>query len=183
MSCRVFLTSVLLLAVLTACGGAKEPEEEAAMKLGLTSAAFQEESDIPTRHTCDGPDLSPPLAWSAPPDGAQSLALICDDPDAPAGTWVHWLLYDLPPDATALTEGIPPDEELAGGGRHGRNSWGNVGYGGPCPPTGPAHRYFFKLYALDAEIGLAAGATKKELLQAMEGHVLAEGQLVGRYQR
>jgi Raf kinase inhibitor-like YbhB/YbcL family protein len=184
---QLFLTAILLPAVLTACGGTREPaagpEEQTAVKLELTSAAFQEGDTIPSRHTCDGPDLSPPLAWSAPPDGAQSLALTCDDPDAPVGTWVHWLLYDLPPDATALAEGIPPDEEPATGGRHGRNSWGEVGYGGPCPPPGPAHRYFFKLYALDVRLDLPAGATQKELLKAIEGHILAEGQLMGLYKR
>jgi len=184
---QVLLTAILLLAALTACGGTREPaarpKEETAARLALTSAAFQEGGDIPGRHTCDGLDLSPPLSWSAPPDGIQSLALICDDPDAPVGTWVHWLLYDLPPDTTALAEGIPAGEEPAGGGRQGRNSWGNVGYGGPCPPPGPAHRYFFTLYALDARLDLSAGATQKELLKAMDGHILAEGQLMGRYQK
>jgi Raf kinase inhibitor-like YbhB/YbcL family protein len=184
---KLFLTSILLLTILAACGGAGEPtagpEKETAMKLELTSTAFQEGNAIPTKHTCDGPDLSPPLTWNAPPDGAKSLALTCDDPDAPLGTWVHWVLYDLPPDTTSLAEGIAPDKQLIGGAKQGTNDFGKFGYGGPCPPKGSAHRYFFKLYALDAELGLAAGATNKDLLKAMEGHVLAEGQLVGLYQR
>jgi len=184
---KVFLTAVLALAVLTACGGAKEPavepEKGAAILLEVTSTAFEEGSTIPAEYTCDGPNLSPPLSWSAPPAGTQSQALICDDPDAPAGTWVHWVLYDLPPEATELPEGLPPDEELAAGGTQGANDSKKVGYGGPCPPKGSDHRYFFKLYALDTELNLSPGATKKELLEAMEGHILAQGQLMGRYQR
>jgi Raf kinase inhibitor-like YbhB/YbcL family protein len=184
---RVFWIPVLLLAILPACGGAKEPaaepQEEAAMKLELTSAAFEEGSTIPTQYTCDGPDVSTPLSWSGLPAGAKSLALIGDDPDAPVGTWVHWVLYDLPPDVAALAKGLPPDEQLANGGKQGKNDFGKIGYCGPCPPRGSAHRYFFKLYALDAELNLSPGATKKELLKAMEGHILAEGQLMGRYQR
>lgn len=184
---RLFLTYVLLLVLLPACGGAKEPaaepKEDAAMKLELVSTAFEEGSDIPQKHTCDGADLSPPLSWSAPPAGTKSLALIGDDPDAPGGTWVHWVLYKLPPDAASLAEGIPPDEQLAGGGEQGTNDFRQVGYGGPCPPKGSAHRYFFKLYALDTELDLPGKATKKKLLRAMEGHILAQGQLMGRYQR
>jgi Raf kinase inhibitor-like YbhB/YbcL family protein len=184
---RIFLICALALALLTACGGAREPaaepKEGAAVKLEVTSTAFEEGGTIPTQYTCDGADLSPPLAWEAAPEGTKSLALICDDPDAPVGTWVHWVLYDLPPGVTSLAEGIPPDEQLPGGGTQGKNDFKKSGYGGPCPPKGPAHRYFFKLYALDAELNLPSGATKKELLEAMEGHILAEGQLVGRYQR
>ena len=184
---RVFLIAALSLALLAACGGAKEPAaepgQEGATKLDLTSAAFTEGDTIPTRYTCDGDDLSPPLSWGAPPAGTGSLALICDDPDAPVGTWVHWVLYDLPPGVTSLAEGIPPDEELAGGGRQGNNSWPRIGYGGPCPPKGSPHRYVFKLYALDTKLNLSPGATNKELLKAMEGHVLAQGQLIGRYGR
>ena len=181
---RLFVILALLLA-LAACGGEKEPapEEGPAVTLALTSTAFQEGGTIPQQYTCDGEDISPPLAWSAPPAGTKSLALVCDDPDAPGRTWVHWVVYDLPPSVTLLAEGLPPDEQLAGGGTQGTTDFGRIGYGGPCPPQGPAHRYFFKLYALDADLGLPAGATKKELLKAMEGHVLAEGQLVGRYQR
>lgn len=153
------------------------------MAFELKSPTFAVNAEIPRKHTCDGPDLSPPLAWSDPPAGTQSFSLIVDDPDAPVGTWVHWVLYDLPVNLRELVEDIPKDPELASGARQGRNDFRRIGYGGPCPPPGPAHRYFFKLYALDAKTNLKAGATKAELLRAMEGHILAQAELVGRYQR
>lgn len=152
------------------------------MTLELTSASFEDGGMIPRRHTCDGTDVSPALAWSRVPDGTVALALICDDPDAPMGTWVHWVLYDLPPDVTGLPEAAPTQEILDNGGKQGRNDSRNIGYGGPCPPSG-THRYHFKLYALDREVGLKPGAAKKQLLQAMQGHILAEAQLMGRYKR
>ena len=111
------------------------------------------------------------------------MALIADDPDAPGGTWVHWVIYDLPANAQELPEGVPPDRELANGARQGHNDFRKIGYGGPCPPRGPAHRYFFKLYALDTKLNLQPGATKAELERAIKGHVLAEAQQMGRYQR
>ena len=152
------------------------------MVFELMSPVFVAGEAIPLKYTCDGDDVSPPLAWSDPPAGTQSFALICDDPDAPVGTWVHWVLYDLPADARELPEAVPSDAELPDGGRQGNNSWPRIGYGGPCPPSG-SHRYFFKLYALDTVLGLDAGATKKELLLAMEGHVLAQVELMGTYSR
>jgi hypothetical protein len=152
------------------------------MPFELTSSAFAPGEPIPRRYTCDGEDISPPLEWGDPPGGTQSFALMCDDVDAPAGTWVHWVLYDLPAGSRGLPEAIPPDAELADGGRHGENSWGWLGYGGPCPPGG-THRYFFRLYALDTALGLGAGASKEQLLQAMEGHVLAQAELMGTYTR
>ncbi|KKL66619.1 hypothetical protein LCGC14_2143140, partial [marine sediment metagenome] len=118
--------------------------------------AFGNGDPIPTKYTCDDQDISPPLQWGDPPEGTRSFALICDDPDAPVGTWVHWVLYNLPASARDLPEAVPSDAELSGGGRHGQNSWRRPGYGGPCPPGG-THRYFFKLYALDDELDLAAG--------------------------
>ncbi len=148
----------------------------------ITSAAFQDGGLIPQKYTCDGEDVSPPLAWTDPPRETQSIALIADDPDAPRGTWVHWVIYDLPPDARELSEGVPPAETLPNGAKQGRNDFGKIGYGGPCPPRG-THRYFFKLYALDRKLGLPAGKTKQELLEAMRGHVLTEAQLMGRYAR
>jgi len=148
----------------------------------LTSTAFASGETIPQQYTCDGDDVSPPLAWSDPPPGTQSFALIADDPDAPVGTWVHWVLYNLPAEARALPEAIPAGAELADGSRHGKNGWGRPGYGGPCPPSG-THRYFFRLYALDTALNLAAGASNKQVLQAMEGHVLAETELMGIYTR
>jgi len=152
------------------------------MALEISSQAFLEGEMIPTRYTCDGPDVSPELSWSGVPEAAKSLALICDDPDAPMGTWVHWVLFNIPPSANGLTAEIPSDASLANGARHGTNDFRRLGYGGPCPPGG-THRYFFKLYALDAEFNLESGITKAELLEAMQGHILAEGQLMGTYQR
>ncbi len=152
------------------------------MPFELTSAVFARGEGIPSKYTCDGEDISPPLLWSDPPEGSQSFALICDDPDAPVGTWVHWVLYDLPAETRDLAEAVGPEADLAEGGRHGNNSWGRLGYGGPCPPGG-THRYFFKLYALNAALDLAAGTSKEAVLQAMEGHVLAEASLMGTYGR
>lgn len=153
------------------------------MSLSLESAAFDQGEAVPDEYTCEGPDVSPPLRWSGVPEEARSLALIMDDPDAPAGTWVHWVLYGLPADRGELPEGIPADPEVLGGARQGENDFGNTGYGGPCPPPNGAHRYHFKLFALDADPELGPGATKEELLEAMEGHVVAEAQLMGRYRR
>lgn len=142
------------------------------------STAFNEGETIPTRYTCDGEDVSPPLQWSAMPPDTQRFALIMDDPDAPVGTWVHWVVFDIPGDAEGLAEG-------ADSGTVGANSWGNHAYGGPCPPPGDGvHRYFFKLYALDVDaLELSDDASKEELEVAMQGHVLAEIQLMGTYER
>jgi len=148
----------------------------------LTSSAFGAGDMIPRRYTCDGDDLSPPLAWTGTPAGARALALICDDPDAPVGTWVHWVLFNLPPSLTQLPEGLPAAQTLENGAIHGTNSWKRVGYGGPCPPSG-THRYFFKLYALDAPLTLGSNATARDVQAAMKGHVLVEAQLMGRYRR
>jgi Raf kinase inhibitor-like YbhB/YbcL family protein len=149
----------------------------------LTSTAFQESQPIPERHTCDGENLSPPLKWSGVPLGARSLALVMDDPDAPVGTWVHWVLYDLSTSSTDLPEGLPKGQYVPGGAKQGLNDFKHLGYGGPCPPGGKAHRYFFKLYALDQILDLKPGATKKEVERAIENHTLAQGQLMGTYKR
>jgi Raf kinase inhibitor-like YbhB/YbcL family protein len=149
----------------------------------LTSTAFAEGAAIPAKYTCDAPNVSPPLKWSGVPAGAKSQALIVDDPDAPSGTWVHWLLYDLPPAAIELPEDLPKSQYVAGGAKQGLNDFRHLGYGGPCPPRGKPHRYFFKLYALDALLDLKPGATKKDLERAMEKHILAQAQLMGTYQR
>lgn len=149
----------------------------------LTSDAFVNEGMIPTKYTCDGPDLSPALSWGQPPAATKSLALICDDPDAPAGTWVHWVLFNLAPATRSLLEGVAKKDEGPGGSLQGGNDFGKIGYGGPCPPKGPAHRYYFKLYAVDATIALKAGATKAEVEKAMVGHILTQGTLMGRYGR
>ncbi len=155
---------------------------EGKMDIKITSPAFEEGGMIPRKYTCDGADISPPLAWTGVPEAARTLALISDDPDAPMGTWVHWVLFNLPATVTELPEGVPTDKELKNGAKQGRNDFRRIGYGGPCPPGG-THRYFFKLYALDKALDLAAGATKAELLRAMEGHILAQGQLMGKYRR
>jgi hypothetical protein len=152
------------------------------MEIKITSSAFEEGGLIPAKYTCDGADVSPPLQWDAVPEGTKSVALICDDPDAPMGTWVHWVLFNLPSDAKELAENIPAEETLPNGAKQGVNDFGRIGYGGPCPPGG-THRYFFKIYALDTEVGLEAGADKRQLLKAMEGHILEQGQLVGKYKR
>lgn len=151
--------------------------------LKITSTAFQEGGTIPQQYTCSGANISPPLAWEGVPDGAKTLALILDDPDAPGKTWVHWVLYNLPATTTSLPENVPAQERVAGGGVQGKNDFRNLGYGSPCPPPGGAHRYYFKLYALDTELTLDPGATKEQLLKAMEGHVLVEGELIGKYTR
>ena len=153
------------------------------MPLQLASKAFSENGEIPRHYTCDGEDVSPPLEWADPPANTRSFSLICDDPDAPLGTWVHWVLYQLPETARSLPGGVKPDAVLPDGSRQGLNDFRRIGYGGPCPPPGPAHRYFFKLYALDQLPKLKPGATKKDLEAAMKGHILAEAQLMGRYQR
>ena len=152
------------------------------MSLEITSTAFAAGSEIPARYTCEGEDLSPPLAWTGAPEGTRSFALICDDPDAPVGTWVHWVIYNIPPDKTGLPEDVPDDNLLDDGTKQGITDFGRPGYGGPCPPGG-THRYYFKVYALDTALDLGTGAKKKDLLKAMEGHVLAEGQLMGKYKR
>ena len=158
---------------------------EGRMALSLTSGAFQEGDTIPTRHTCDGADVSPALTWRGAPAGTAAFALIVDDPDAPAGTWVHWVLYDMPATTTAMPENVAKVETPSelGGAMQGKNDFRRLGYGGPCPPPGPAHRYFFKLYALATKLGLKPGATKSDVERAMNGHVLATAQLMGRYAR
>jgi Raf kinase inhibitor-like YbhB/YbcL family protein len=153
------------------------------MAFTLSSPAFKAGAGIPKQHTCDGADLSPALSWSGAPAGTKSFALIADDPDAPVGTWVHWVLYDLPGDATQLPQGVPPDERLSSGAKQGTNDFRKVGYGGPCPPPGKPHRYFFKLYALDTPSTLQPRATKPEVLRGIDGHVLGQVELVGTYKR
>lgn len=148
----------------------------------LESTAFTANGMIPSLYTCDGQNISPELRWDAPPPGTESLALIVDDPDAPGRIFVHWVVYDLPPEVHHLPEAIAPQATTPSGGVQGKNDFGKLGYGGPCPPSG-IHRYFFKLYALDRELGLKSGATKAQLEAAMSGHILASAELIGRYSR
>lgn len=189
------LAKVLILFLVTGLwqAHAQESQEqkpktgkEGKMAFVLKTVAFQEGEVIPVKYTCDGEDVSPPLVWENIPEGTRSFALICDDPDAPVGTWVHWVIYNIPPAVSSLPENVDKtravlDEPLKGVVQ-GVNSWNRIGYGGPCPPPGPAHRYYFKLYALDTVIK-GERLNKTRLLKEMEGHVLAETQIMGRYQR
>ena len=152
------------------------------MPFQLTSTAFTAGNPIPAVYTCTGRNIPPPLAWGDPPEGTKSLALILDDPDAPAGLWVHWVLYNIPATARGLPENIPTDTTLADGSLHGKNSWSKLGYGGPCPPSG-THRYFFHLYALDIALNLHYGANRTGILQAMQGHILELTELMGTYRK
>jgi Raf kinase inhibitor-like YbhB/YbcL family protein len=180
-----FLFAAMLVAGLVTAGCSQEPKPAKGhvMKIQLASAAFAGGQPIPVKYTGDALDISLPLAWTNAPAGTKSFALIAADPDAPAGDWTHWVIYDLSPTTTALAEDTLKTPQLRNGAKQGLNDFKKTGYGGPAPPPGKAHRYFFKLYALDTMTGLAPGAAKKDLLKAMDGHVLAEGQLMGTYQR
>lgn len=167
-----------LAATTASCGRAYG---EVVKVMRIESTSFEHGGNVPRRHTCDGDDVSPPLRWTGEPASTQAYALIVDDPDAPRGTWVHWVVYDLPAEVHELDMGA--DVASIRGALEGRTDFGRTGYGGPCPPPGPAHRYFFKLYALDQPTGLPPGATKADVEQAIEGHVLARAELMGRYAR
>lgn len=152
------------------------------MAITIASPAFTDAAMIPPRFTGDDLDRSPALTWSGLPAGTQSIALICDDPDAPVGTWVHWIIFNIPANVDGLAEGVTAKNGLPPGALQGMNDFKRLDYGGPCPPSG-VHRYYFKVYALDAMLDLREGATKAQLLKAMDGHILGQGQLMGRYQR
>lgn len=152
------------------------------MSLKVTSSAFEPNGLIPSKYTADGADISPSLDWQGVPEEAESIAIIADDPDAPMGTWVHWLVWNIPPEVSGLDEDLPPDAELENGICQGTTDFGQIGYGGPAPPSG-THRYFFKVYALDTKLDLAADSVKTELETAMKGHILDQGELVGKYSR
>jgi Raf kinase inhibitor-like YbhB/YbcL family protein len=177
----------ILALIAAACSRSHDkvtPREGKTVNILITSDAFREGEAIPTKYTCDGDDLSPALRWSDMPPNTKNLVLICEDPDAPSGTFTHWVLYNLPPAATGLPEGVSAEARLANGAIQGRNDFKRIGYGGPCPPPKDgAHRYFFRLYALDTELQLQAGARREDIVLAMEGHVLATGHLMGTYQR
>ncbi|SNQ62281.1 YbhB/YbcL family Raf kinase inhibitor-like protein [Candidatus Methanoperedens nitratireducens] len=149
----------------------------------ISSEAFKDGGTIPAVYTCDGRNISPALTWSGIPAGTKSITLIMDDPDARSGTFVHWVLFNIPPDARGLPEAVPDNQTLKDGSRQGNTSYGEVGYGGPCPPPGKPHRYYFKVYALDTKLDLPAGATRADVEKAMNGHILAKGGLMGRYGR
>ncbi len=183
----ITLSFLLPLLFCTASGaaGGETAKEATPMAFTLTSPAFEPAGSIGTRHTCDGEDRSPRLDWSEPPAGTKSLALIVDDPDAPVGDWVHWVISDLPANARSLAEARPADGKLRepAGAIQGKNDFGRLGWGGPCPPPGKPHRYFFRLYAVDTVLGLPPGATKAEVERALRGHVLAKAEIHCTYAR
>lgn len=198
-NCKLIIVAAAILALLgiSGCNAAQptsKPKGDPLMPIKVTSTAFQEGQPIPKKYTGEdhpgkGPDISPPLSFSGVPSAAKELALICDDPDAPNGTWVHWVLYKIPPDTTSLPEGIPQDLQLKSpvGAIQGKNSWPegkNIGYGGPMPPPGHGtHHYHFKVYALDVPVSAPPGVDKKTLLKEMENHILVKGELMGTYER
>lgn len=180
----LLLTMLSVLSMALACG----PEEpmivkEGEMEISLSSTAFKDGERIPAKYTCEGQDISPPLEWGEPPSGTRAFALIMDDPDAPVGVFTHWVIFNIASDSRQLVEAIPTQSQLPDGALQGKNDFDRTGYGGPCPPAGPTHHYQFTLYALDQPLDLKAGISKKQLLSAMQDHVLAQGQLTGTYQR
>jgi len=179
--------AAILLASFASFMIAQEVNESAGggapMTFTVKSSAFAAGAEIPKQFTCTGTDVSPALEWSNPPAKTANFALIMDDPDAPAGTWVHWVLWDLPADAHSLPEGVAKRESLPDGSRQGRNDFRKAGYNGPCPPPGMPHRYFFRLYALDAKLDLAPGATRQQLDAAMKGHILGQSEYMGTFRR
>lgn len=175
---------LIIASVLCSCRSAREPVSggEGAVEITVTSAAFKDGDMLPVKYSCDGAGISPPLAWSRIPSGAKSIALVCEDPDAPRGTFIHWVLFNLPANAGSLPEGVPAQKKLSNGAIQGTNDAGRIGYFPPSPPSG-THRYIFKVYALDTMLDLQPGAAGDDLAEAMEGHILAEGELMGRYSR
>jgi Raf kinase inhibitor-like YbhB/YbcL family protein len=186
----LLLCSVLLLAFVFGNSSARAHgvrSQSAAQKISdaklqLTSTCFAADSAIPAKYTCDGSNTSPALAWTEPPAGTQSFALVVDDPDAPKKTVIHWLLYDLPAATRALPGGVSTKAKLPDGSRQGKNDRGKIGYSGPCPPAGPRHHYFFKLYALDYRTGLKPKAHAPDLETAIKGHILTQAELIARFQ-
>jgi len=175
---KKYLSLIIILILVSSCQRTKEEK----MEIKIKSSAFEEDSMIPSKYTCDGSNISPPLEFSNIPNNTKSITIICDDPDAPMGIWVHWVLFDLSANIKNLDENIPRDKVLSNGAKQGINSGKRIGYDGPCPPSG-THRYYFKIYALDTKINLGSGISKQELENAMRGHILDQGQLMGKYKR
>jgi Raf kinase inhibitor-like YbhB/YbcL family protein len=179
----VHIPMILFVLVVHAVLGSDGARVEETMKFKLNKHSFSDGGDIPKKYTCDGDDVSPEVHWSDQPPAAKSFALIVDDPDAPSGAWVHWVLFDLPGDAHDLAEGAGRSAPLPSGAQQGTNDFKKAMYGGPCPPSGKQHRYLFKLYALDSKLSLQASSTKAEVESAMQGHILGQAELTGRYRR
>ena len=188
MQTRPFAITILFSLALAGCSTGPRPLPPAQQspdqksEIQVTSVAFQQGQPIPRQYTCAGVNISPPLEWSGLPKTARTIAIVVNDPDAPGGSWIHWVLYNVPADNIGFVENVPVSETLKAGGFQGKNDFGKIGYGGPCPPSG-THRYFFKLYAVDAELPLKADATWPELEKALDDHVVGQGQLMGTYQR
>ena len=180
---RFALLLVILMVVLPLVAIAAHAQGGSVMSLTVSSTSFPGNAEIPRKFTCEGEDQSPQLSWSGAPSATQAFALIADDPDAPAGTWTHWVLYDQPASSAGLNESLPKSEQLPDGTKQGRNDFRKIGYNGPCPPAGKPHRYFFKVYALDRKLNLNSGASRSELEKAMQGHVLAQGEYMGTFRR
>ncbi len=181
---RFFAAALMaVFAALLTLGCGTSSAQQAPKKFELRTTTFRPGGDIPRKCTCDGGDVSPALAWSDPPPGTKSFALIVDDPDAPSGTFTHWVVYDLAPTTRQLPEKLAGNDDLRDGAHQGVNDFPMIGYGGPCPPPGKPHRYFFKLYALDTKLGLKREARKQDVEQAMQGHTLAQAELMGKYKR
>lgn len=185
---RVLLAMVLLV-LFSGCI-TSQPEQEALIEedtgmetISLSSNVFEDGDTLAATYTCDGEDISPDLSWDTVPAGTKSIALVMDDPDAPGKTWVHWVIYNIPANRTGLPGGVPKNKSLNDRSLQGKNDFGRIGYNGPCPPPGKPHRYFFKLYALDTILNLKSGAAKSQLESAMSGHVLAQGEMIGKYGR
>jgi Raf kinase inhibitor-like YbhB/YbcL family protein len=173
----------LLLSSICLMGVSAYAQGEQANTLKVSSTSFSSGGEIPKKFSCEGEDSSPQISWSGAPSGTQAFILIADDPDAPAGTWTHWVIYDMPSSTTSLNEGQSKSEQLPDGSKQGRNDFRKIGYNGPCPPAGKAHRYFFKVYALDRKLNTKPGAARSEVEKAMQGHVQAEGEYMGTYRR
>lgn len=182
----------VILILIVSCKRSPSPETKAdqttekggqSMVFTMTTTAFADSGNIPKKYTCDGEDVSPPLSWSGVPAGTKSFALICDDPDAPMGTWTHWVIWGIPGNAPGLPEGVPKVADVPGGIKQGLNSWPKVGYNGPCPPAGKPHRYIFTVFALDSDLDLSANSSKSALENAMKGHILGTAKVTGKYGR
>jgi len=176
-------TACFAVTALLSCQPVEQPLKEGEVALTVSSPAFREGDKIPGKYTCEGEDVSPELNWSEPPKGTGSFVLIVDDPDAPGGVFTHWVLFNLAADSRVLLEAVPAQGQLPNGSLQGKNDFGRIGYAGPCPPPGRSHRYQFTLYSLDRPLDLKFGVSKNQVLDAIRGHILAQGGLTGTYQR